>query len=406
MSAADLLLAQARAARAAGDPGRALLLCRQAVAADARHATALAELATLCADTSNFDEAATRFLQVCELTGWRDPQARRNLLATLVQIASGGRGVFQLSERGRAYRANAGEVAAPAAHAAHGAPRVSVIVADTRGGQALHDAIARIAQQTYPHIEMVIASSGPPAALAAAPANLRHLVLPGASNAVAFNTAARAASGDYLQFLGGRDGLEPDAIATLVSAVANSGQALAFSRVVMVGAQGEALDRFAHPAVFDAACSQSAIDWHETRSFGFIADNPAVAAGNLFVARPLFVATGGFADLRHQYLWDFFLRANLRAEPLFVPDAVYRHCPDTLALSPGELQERLREALPMLSRFIEEAFTVASDNKWAPTYRNWGPQFVVRLLGSPIGELVTPARLRQLVGDLVGTAAT
>jgi GT2 family glycosyltransferase len=397
----SLNLADARDAQRRGDVAAAEAIYRAMIAADGNHVLAINELAVLCSDGGRMRDAAVLLLRACELSDWRDAVIRRNLRAVVAQVASGGRSAFHLSERGQQYRSE--HQSAPVATEA--APLVSVIlVCESDAAEAIA-ALDSVSAQDYSRLEVILVGTVSGAAVLNAvaqssrPLPIRRIESQGAEVSGAVNAGVAAARGEFVHLLFDRDRLHPARIGRMVREVAARGLDFGFGAVCFVDGRGEAIDRFASPFVFESACVQAAMDWHETRGFAFISDNPAITAGNLFVRRDFLQSLGGFANLNRQMQWDFVLRALFVSEPAYVPDATYLHRIDEVNLSPAELQARLSEAVPMLADFIEKAFSVVATNRWAPTYGNWGSVFVTRLLTSPVGELVTPVRMRMLVNE-------
>lgn len=112
-----------------------------------------------------------------------------------------------------------------AAGAAVAEPLVSVVVATNRGGPFLAEALASVAAQTYPHVELVVVDDGSPD-----PAVIRDLVeeagvgtvlrLDPSGVSTARNTGVGRTRGELLAFLDDDDRWHPDRLRLAVDALA------------------------------------------------------------------------------------------------------------------------------------------------------------------------------------------
>lgn len=131
-------------------------------------------------------------------------------------------------------------------------PRASIIVR-SMGRPELHDALASLAAQTHPALEIVLvdATGGrhPPPPAACGPHAVRFVA--GAaprSRPVAANAGLDAATGDYIGFLDDDDWLDPEHVSVLVAALdAHPGYAVAYSAAREVDSEGALVQVRAEP---------------------------------------------------------------------------------------------------------------------------------------------------------------
>jgi glycosyltransferase involved in cell wall biosynthesis len=192
---------------------------------------------------------------------------------------------------------------------------VTAVVITRDRPRLLADALAGVARQSRPPIEVRIGNDGHPdlgGALAALGA-IEAAVIPtgGGGAAVARNHAARGARGEALAFLDDDDRWLPGHLEGLAAALADPAVGLAFGDCAVVreelgpgGARAEVARRvIAH-------------DWDDAlmRSDDFI---PPSA---FMVRRPLFERLGGFDEsFRYSEDWDLLLRAAALTNPRRVP---------------------------------------------------------------------------------------
>ena len=163
----------------------------------------------------------------------------------------------------------------------------------------------------------------------------------------------------------------------------------------MVDATGAAVDELAHAGAFDARCMQSGINWFEAAGFCFLNGNPLVAAGNLFVRRAFYLQVGGLASMKFHAEWDFCLRA-LELSETCVDLAPTYFLPVSGPLAAEQEALRVREGIAMLRHHVERALNQTYANPWAASYAAWGPVFVAKVLTTPVGDLVSASRMREL----------
>ena len=167
--------------------------------------------------------------------------------------------------------------------------------------------------------------------------------------------------------------------------------------IAIVDAQDRPIDPLADRRAFDLLCSVHAVPLQETVGFALLAQNVAVSSGNLFFSRALARKVGPFGEFRYNHDWDFCLRALAHAEPVFVPEALYRyrlHGANTIVESATRARE---EAHRICADYLAWArMAEAPENPFAPAVATWGLLFVNALLGGGMGELLSPDVLKQL----------
>jgi glycosyltransferase involved in cell wall biosynthesis len=134
----------------------------------------------------------------------------------------------------------------------------------------------------------------------------------------AINAGVRGAEGDCIAILNADDLYEPERLSRMAAAL--GGARLAFSRVACIGADG-APARTEDAARFEALPQRS----REARvaALAALGEIIAVSTGNLLFEKSLFTELGGFRNYRYVHDYDFFLRACLITEPVFVEDTAY-----------------------------------------------------------------------------------
>jgi glycosyltransferase involved in cell wall biosynthesis len=193
--------------------------------------------------------------------------------------------------------------------------RISVIVATRDRPRLLADALASIAAQDLPPLEVRIANDGAEPvfeALEGLPL-LEVVVLEagGGHTAAARNRAARNARGEWLAFLDDDDRWSPGHLAALAGVLADAEVGLAFTDSVVVrervAADGRRIELERRPL---------ARDWDA----GWMRHDDHVPPSCWGVRRGLFERLGGFDEsFRYSEDWDFLLRAAAWTTPRRVP---------------------------------------------------------------------------------------
>ncbi|MHA7133394.1 glycosyltransferase family 2 protein [Oerskovia turbata] len=165
-------------------------------------------------------------------------------------------------------------------------PLVSVVVATNRGGPFLAEALASVAAQTHPHVELLVVDDGSPD-----PAVIRDLVERNGTGTVlrldpsgvsaARNAGVARTRGDLLAFLDDDDRWHPDRLRLAVEAlVARPDAVVAYCGMRTVDAAG---------AELVAADQRPARDARDV-----IRGRTGVMLPNLMIRRSAFDAVGGF----------------------------------------------------------------------------------------------------------------
>ncbi|NOT35080.1 MAG: glycosyltransferase [Candidatus Eisenbacteria bacterium] len=203
---------------------------------------------------------------------------------------------------------------------------VSVVIATRDRPELLRDALASVAAQSHPPLEVLIAddrdtsaSPPPPAesvsrdvwAIAADPSlallAIRVLRSGGVGVAAARNRAAREAGGVVLAFLDDDDRWHPEHLTGLAAAFIDPAVEVAFRDSVVIH-ERVAVDG----CRVDVEARTIAHDWNAE----VMGRDDFVAPSALAVRRESFVALGGFDEgFRYSEDWDFLLRAARRAAP-------------------------------------------------------------------------------------------
>ncbi len=398
------LLTRAGALRQEGRLDSAETLCRQALQHDERSPDAWAMLGALRMQRGDPGEATRSLVAALDLLQWQHAPLRRNLAIVISALAMGDGAMLGISDRGRAYR----EFLAARVAVRSDEPLVSIVLPHDKRPDAFEQSLASVFQQTYRHIELVIVDERESAqindtwssCLADAHFPIRRVLSGGPDWQAAINAGAERARGEYVQPLRAGDTLSPDRIAVMVATVAHRDLDFGFGGARLVDASGATVDELAHVAAFDARCMQSGINWFEAAGFCFLNGNPVVTAGNLFVRREFYLRVGGLASMKFHAEWDFCLRA-LELSEVHVDLAPTYFLPLSGPLTAEQEALRVREGIAMLRHHVEQALNHAYTNPWAASYAAWGPVFVAKVFTTPVGDLVSASRMRELAGDML-----
>ncbi|MBE7699692.1 glycosyltransferase family 2 protein [Oerskovia sp. Sa1BUA8] len=227
-----------------------------------------------------------------------------------------------------------------AAAAAVAEPLVSVVVATNRGGPFLAEALASVAAQTYPHVELVVVDDGSPD-----PAVIRDLVeqagvgtvlrLDPSGVSVARNTGVRHTRGSLLAFLDDDDRWHPDRVRLTVEALASRPDAvIGYCAMRTVDAAGDQLV---------AADQRPARDARDV-----VRGRTGIMLPNLVIRRSAFDAVGGFDPVYRQGEdLDLVLAATTLGPFVHVDDVLvdYRYHPGNTTRAYRDLAAGIRVIL-------------------------------------------------------------
>ena len=365
------------------------------------HPDALHMLGVICHERGDHQQAKAYVLQALEATDWKIWTYRHNLALILAdeyppQVWD------TVVDRARRYRARR-RLRDDAGGATK--PLVSVVVASFRHARYIEQALRSVHRQSYRNIEIIViddgSDDGSPAlverCLAESPFPNRF-VSRGHRGAVAtLNEGVALASGDFVGFLNSDDWLHPERIERMIEAIDEAGAHWGFSAVRCIGVDGEEIDPFHHRYVYDLYCAVAESQAQQTLGIAMLSQNIAASSGNLFVARQLFLALGGFRDYRYTYAWDFCLRALRISEPVMVPLPLYNYRLHEGNDAAAVAVPAAAEAGTICGSYLDWACGPALDaGEFAPCLRNFGPVFVKILFESGLAELVDVATLRGL----------
>lgn len=198
-----------------------------------------------------------------------------------------------------------------------GAPSVSVIVVTCDRPALLADALASVAAQTLPPLEVRLADDGEVPALDRLPAlpilELTAFSVRAGCAAAARNAAARGARGEVLAFLDDDDRWLPGHLAALAPAFEDPAVGLAWRDSVVIR---ERLERDGTRHALEQA--SLARDWEDA----LMHTDDYLPPSAFAVRRSLFESVGGFdATFRYSEDWDLVLRLRAAAEVKRVPGA-------------------------------------------------------------------------------------
>ncbi|MEV7963520.1 glycosyltransferase family 2 protein [Oerskovia paurometabola] len=227
-----------------------------------------------------------------------------------------------------------------AAGAAVAAPLVSVVVATNRGGPFLAEALASVAAQTYPHVELVVVDDGSPD-----PAVIRGLVeeagvgtvlrLDPSGVSTARNTGVRHTRGELLAFLDDDDRWHPDRLRLAVDALtARPDAVISYCAMRTVDPAGEQL------VGADQRPARDARDVVRGRT--------GIMLPNLVIRRGAFDALGGFDPAYRQGEdLDLVLAAATLGPFVFVDEVLvdYRYHPGNTTRAYRDLAAGIRVIL-------------------------------------------------------------
>ena len=392
----------ALAAHRAGSLGEAETLYRRALDEDPADVDSLHMLGTVQFERMRYREALDLLWDAAERTGWSVAAIRHNLGLVLGKLLT--------------REANARQADLLAAFVAHerkrrsaksdASPLVTVALAAYNHARYVAQAIASVASQTYPNLELVVIDDGSTDGTAAVIAEClagakfpaRFVSRENRGAPATLNEAAAMAHGEYLAFLNSDDYYAPGRIASMVDEVARTGGEWGFS---LVRSFAEAALPAGRSGV-DILQKQRNFMGTQPHGFTLVEFNIAVSSGNLFVAREFFRSLGGFRDFRYNHDWDFCLRAAAVAEPLVVEQPLYFyriHAGNTIGESKGRATQ---DAERVFGEFLARALSGDSGarNELGPWWPGNRLLLLRQLLRGGQGALVPVADLRALAAEL------
>ena len=395
---------QALGAHRAGALGRAESLYRRALVENPRDVDVLHMLGTVQFERMRYREALDLLWDAAERTDWSVAAIRHNLGLVLGKLLTRDANAQQADlleafvARERARRETRTDVS----------PLVSVVLPAYNHARYVAQAIASVASQRYPNIELIVIDDGSTDGSAAVIAEaltrvtcpVRFIVRENRGAPATLNEGAALARGRYLAFLNSDDYYAPDRIASLVEDIAGGNAAWGFSLVSNAPDDGEASGPAATGAV-DFLQKQRNFMGTQPHSFTLVDFNIAISSGNLFVERDFFFSAGGFRDYRYNHDWDFCLRAAAFAEPVVVdrPLYFYRvHAQNTIA----EARDRVRaDADRVFGEFLAKALSAdpGGRNELGPQWPANRTLLLRLLLRGGQGALVPVTVLRSLASE-------
>jgi glycosyltransferase involved in cell wall biosynthesis len=275
-----------------------------------------------------------------------------------------------------------------------GIPSVSVVIRTKDRPGFLRRALASVAAQAYPRLEVVVVNDGgeDPAPVLAEFESALEIFLVNYPDSVGRSRAAQAgleaATGEFVNFLDDDDEFRPGHLATLVGAITGEGVRVAYSDVECLTeeADGSGGYRVVSRTVFGGDLDRSRLFFESTV--------PIMA---VLMDRKLAIEVGGFdANLEYFEDWDLFLRLVRRTWPHHCPavTATYHVCPP---LQQGKLTAG-NHRWPHLARLFEKHREEIGGKDWARFYERHveGPRLGVQAAQARPGDLEPqPENLKQ-----------
>jgi glycosyltransferase involved in cell wall biosynthesis/uncharacterized protein YchJ len=269
-------------------------------------------------------------------------------------------------------------------------PTVSVVMPTYMHARYVAEAIASVLTQTQPPLELIVIDDGSidgtvercRAALGAAPFPVTFIARVNRGAADTLNQGIALAKGDFIQLLNSDDRLPPERIATMLSTLLENNADWGYARVSCIDTHGQPLGRLADARVAGLMAAQDATVMSCTLGLAMVRANSAISSGNLMFRKRLWETLGGFHDYRYNHDWDFCLRATLQCEPVLVPHTLYDyriHDCNTIAEAAGAPRMEHGKVMAAFVSLVQNQSTWP--NPFAPTFANWGGEFLA-LLGA------------------------
>ena len=207
---------------------------------------------------------------------------------------------------------------------------LSVVIPSYNYANFLPAAVASVAAQSYNNIELVIIDDKSADNSPALIKELEQQYKDRFSSIVtifnehnqgahaAINKGIAAASGELIAVLNADDLYESQRFSTMTQAM--NGARFAFSAIACIDAQGAGIDT---PESHVFTSLQERIDGRPFMALAAVAENVAVSTGNMLFEKSLFNELHGFKNYKYVHDYDFFYRAALITEPVFVKDTRY-----------------------------------------------------------------------------------
>lgn len=312
---------EALAAHQSGALTQAEALYRRAIESNSGDADSLHMLGVVQFERLRYREALDLMWEAAELTGWSDEVVRQNMGLVLAKLL-GPQANARQKDFVAAYVASERERKATPAIAA----RVSVVLPIRGTSRFVARAIASVAGQAYPSMEMIVVDGNGTGEMArVVDESLRRSPFPvkvvdsgHRGEAEAANEGAQRAEGRYLAFLGADEWFAPNRIERMVTEIARTTPRWGYSRVGTPGGD-------ARRGPSGVGMGNAAHDFrsNELASFTLLRRNASESSGNLFIDRDLFQTIGGYAEVGENRGWDLCVRAARVVEPVVVAEPLY-----------------------------------------------------------------------------------
>lgn len=392
----------ARAAQRAGALGRAEELYLRALAADPRDIDARHMLGVVQFGRLRYAKALQNLLLAAEQTQWADTRIRHDLslvLGKLMAVAANARHTSLLAD----YVAHQRHVRETRVDIT---PEVTVVVSMNDRAADLCGTIASIAAQTYSPLDVVVVAE----------ASIESSVIASATGALVIghrvvmkargdmqagrDDAIATAQGDYVALLEAGDRFTPDHIACMVDAIPRHGGRWGFALVATTRGNDVGAAEGLTPHV-----QRRELDGRPV-GFAMLEFNAAIAAGNLFVQRELFVAAGRSHAATADLARDLALRLSAHAEAVVVDHVGYLHAIPTAEIAPWLRALKSVDSSQLVHDVVSGLDDVEIRNVLAPQHPDNRALLLRLLLNGKQGAAFPPPTLRALAQAEQHTLAT